>query len=187
MSVQLADIVMFLALDLDLLVHLRCAPGHSAYNPAERAMSPLNYALQNVSLMHSAGSETFEKMMKNMTTMKKLRQKAQTNPDVKDDYMKSLEPVHDMLKQRFQMVMWQGKHPILQSAATQDEIDSMNKLINIIDPDVEDITTVKKLSNYPTLQNFFASHCRCRQYVFQVCVLIFAICRSPVAKTVLTF
>lgn len=48
-SVQLAYILLFIALDLDLLVTARTAPSNSYYNRAERCISILNLALQNVS------------------------------------------------------------------------------------------------------------------------------------------
>ena len=49
-SVQLAWILLFAELDLDMLVAARTAPGHSYVNPAERCMSTLNIALQNCAL-----------------------------------------------------------------------------------------------------------------------------------------
>ena len=47
-SVQLCCLVEFIALDLDMIVCARTAPSQSYYNPAERIMSLLNLALQNV-------------------------------------------------------------------------------------------------------------------------------------------
>lgn len=46
-SVQLAWILAFMELDVDMIVAARTAPGHSYVNPAERCMSTLNLALQN--------------------------------------------------------------------------------------------------------------------------------------------
>lgn len=49
-SVKLSLIVLFKQLDLDVLIAARTAPGHSWANPAERIMSLLNLAYQNVAL-----------------------------------------------------------------------------------------------------------------------------------------
>ena len=50
-SVKLALIVLFRKLNLDMLIAGRTATGHSWLNPAERIMSILNIALQNVAMM----------------------------------------------------------------------------------------------------------------------------------------
>ena len=52
-SVQVANLCMFVALDLDMLVCVRTCPYQSWQNIAGRVMSTLNFALQNVSLARS--------------------------------------------------------------------------------------------------------------------------------------
>lgn len=49
-SVRCANIRLFREMNLDMLIHVRCAPGHSWTNPAERIMSILNIGLHNFSL-----------------------------------------------------------------------------------------------------------------------------------------
>ena len=49
-SVKVAALAEFIALDLDMIVCARTAPCGSYVNPAERCMSLLNLALQNVAL-----------------------------------------------------------------------------------------------------------------------------------------
>ena len=49
-SVKCALICVFKGMNLDMMILGRCAPGHSFVNPAERVMSILNLALQNVAL-----------------------------------------------------------------------------------------------------------------------------------------
>ena len=49
-SVKCANVCLYKELNLDMLIHARCAPGHSYTNPVERVMSILNLGLQNVSM-----------------------------------------------------------------------------------------------------------------------------------------
>ena len=60
-SVQLALISLFFALDLDLLIALRTAPHNSWANPVERIMSVVNIGLQGVGVMRQKVGEKFEK------------------------------------------------------------------------------------------------------------------------------
>ena len=53
-SVQVSSLTLFRALDLDMLICVRTCPYQSWTNIAERIMSTLNLALQNVSLLERA-------------------------------------------------------------------------------------------------------------------------------------
>ena len=53
-SVQVAAVTLFRALDLDMLVYVRTCPYQSWQNVAERIMSTLNLAFQNVSLARTS-------------------------------------------------------------------------------------------------------------------------------------
>ncbi len=64
--VKCASISIFKELNLDMYILARCASGHSWINPAERIMSLLNLALQNVSLEHQQSSEATEKALKKL-------------------------------------------------------------------------------------------------------------------------
>ena len=59
-SVQASLIALFRAMNLDLLVAARCAPGNSWVNPVERIMCLLNLALQNVGLERELCAEEIE-------------------------------------------------------------------------------------------------------------------------------
>ena len=52
LSVKVAMIALFKSLDLDMLIAIRTCPYQSWSNLAERVMSTLNLALQNVSLAY---------------------------------------------------------------------------------------------------------------------------------------
>lgn len=69
LSVQISLICLFVALDLDMLVAVRTAPQMSWINLAERIMSQLNLALQNVALAREEMPEQFEKRMKTLSSI----------------------------------------------------------------------------------------------------------------------
>ena len=76
LSVQLSWILLFYALDLDMLVTCRTAAGHSDVNPAERCTSTLNLALQNCALSREKSSEEVEKRFKPCSGMSAIHSSA---------------------------------------------------------------------------------------------------------------
>ena len=73
LSVQLSWILLLYALDLDMLVACRTAPGHSYVNPAERCMSTLNLGLQNCALSREVSTEDMEKRFRTCGSMDAVR------------------------------------------------------------------------------------------------------------------
>ena len=71
-SVQLSYIMLFIALDLDMLIAARTAPMQSYCNPAERVMATLNLALQNIALERKETSPEMEWKIKRCSTLKLL-------------------------------------------------------------------------------------------------------------------
>ena len=65
LSVQVALICLFMAIDLDFLVCVRTCPYQSWQNMAERVMSTLNLALQNMSLCRKEMSPESEQLLRN--------------------------------------------------------------------------------------------------------------------------
>lgn len=121
-SVQLAYILLFISLDLDLLVTARKAPSHSYYNPAERCMSILNLALQNVSLERCAMLDDQEFRVKSRSTMKARRDIALRQGDMKDALIQSVEPVITNVKARFGRLKYQEESVRIHDAAKDEEI-----------------------------------------------------------------
>jgi hypothetical protein len=66
-------VALFKKLDLDHLVVLRGAPNGSAYNKIERAMSPANSSLANVSVKRGVMADWAEALMKNANSMAEIR------------------------------------------------------------------------------------------------------------------
>ena len=77
-SVKCASVCIFRELDLDMLVLVRCAPGNSWVNPAERVMSILNLGLQNCTLERGPGEDSF----KSCSSMSQIRYLTGRKPEV---------------------------------------------------------------------------------------------------------
>ena len=73
-SIQVAALTVFCALDLGMLVCVRTCPYQLWQNVAERVMSTLNLALQNVSLARNAMPERFEQLVKNKNSQTAVRE-----------------------------------------------------------------------------------------------------------------
>ena len=94
LSVQLSWILLFYALDLDMLVMCRTAPGHSYDNPAERCMSTLNLAPQNCALSREKLSEEAEKRFKPCSGMSAIRS---LPPVLHKAWAKAVAPVQEVV------------------------------------------------------------------------------------------
>lgn len=81
-SMQVALLALFIRLNLDVLIAVCTCPYQSWSNTADRVMSLLNLALQNVSLERQAMSEECEKLVRNVKTVKELRSHIVTHPNL---------------------------------------------------------------------------------------------------------
>ncbi|KAK6189772.1 hypothetical protein SNE40_001768 [Patella caerulea] len=174
-SVQLASILLFLHLDLDLLITARTAPCHSYTNPAERCMSLLNLGLQNVALEREAMTENEEFKVKSLSSMNARRGIAEKQPAMKEALVSSVEPVLATLKQRFQRLKLHGEHLTVHDAAHEQDISQICEIVDLFRNDnsqqplmIEDVDTRKKAEKHPSLMEFVKNHCRSRQYSYQV-------------------
>lgn len=175
-SVQIACIALFIAFDLDLLVAVRTAPCQSYNNPAERCMSILNMTLQHCSLQREKMSDAIELRVKSLGSLKKIREKSEREPAVKNALKESLEPVLAKLKQRFSQLKLHGESVVVHDAATDDEIASLTDILDIFKEEnhAEDEKVFKALKNkkdiqkYDKLKDFYEHHVRERNYTFQV-------------------
>ncbi|KAK3097052.1 hypothetical protein FSP39_005923 [Pinctada imbricata] len=170
-SVQLSYIILFVALNLDLLVAARTAPCQSYNNPAERTMSLLNLGLQNVSFQRNRMEEDAEYRVKSLTTLKKLRTTADKQPALKTALIESLEPPIAQMKQRFAQLKLHEEPVQVHDAATKDQIEDFYNVASIfLDDDCskDDLVEKKEALKIPKLKDFIQKHCRERQYTFQV-------------------
>ena len=103
-SVKLANIIAFKQLDLDMLIHVRCAPGQSWVNPAERCMSVLNIALQNCSLSRDSCTKEVEHKLKSANSMAAIRAAAEKMDCIKTEWSLAVAGVKAKVADRFSRV-----------------------------------------------------------------------------------
>lgn len=89
-SVQVAAVALFCALDLDMVVFVRTCPYQSWQNVAERVMSTLNLALQNVSLACTQILDRFESLVRNKNILSDIREAIKAVPDLRDSLRDSM-------------------------------------------------------------------------------------------------
>lgn len=166
-SVQLALIALFIVNDLDLLVAARTCPGHSFANPAERVMATLNLGLQNAAFARVALPASSEAAIKSCTSMADIRKVAQKSADFKADWRQSIQPARDCIMERFNRLLYSGKQVRVLDEVPDDY--NMRQAISSIWPEIDfSKLTAKDLADKVDLQEFIKSHCRLRQYSFQV-------------------
>ena len=79
---KVSSLTLFRALNLDMLICVRTCPYQSWQNLAERIMSTLNLALQNVSLAHTSMTHQCEQLVKNCNSLSDIRKMIQNHPDL---------------------------------------------------------------------------------------------------------
>lgn len=167
-SVQLASILEFIALDLDMVIACRCAPHQSYNNPAERMMSLLNLGLQNVSLTRKEMEIGHEMKMKSMSTMSAVRKNK--NEVLISALKESINAPIQIVKDVFSRLKRTHGDVYAHDACSEDEITGILNIAQIVSEDLnaENVKKLKDLTKVPELKNFVERHCRKRQYSFQV-------------------
>lgn len=168
-SVKVANLCLFQALDLDMLVCVRTCPYQSWQNLAERVMSTLNFALQNVSLARSKMPASFEALVHSKNTLEDVRKSIAATPELGEALQDAMAPLLITLGQRFQSMKIKGEAVKLGVPATQDEMTELFSLSAFIDPSLErDKLTKEHLTKATALQSFLKKHCHSSHYVFQL-------------------
>ena len=167
-SVQIASILEFIALDLDMFVACRTAPHQSFNNPAERVMSLLNLGLQNVSLSRPEMDAGFELQMKSLSSMSAVRNSR--NESLKSALKDSVGTTIGHVKEILSRLQRSNGEVILHDACTEADINRLCEVIRVLSDSIEaeQVLELKKIDGHPDLVNFFKRHCRQRQYSFQV-------------------
>jgi chromosome segregation ATPase len=157
-------------LDLDILIAARTAPGHSWVNPAERIMSLLNLAYQNVALYRSEMSSHNEQVLKSCGSMSDIRKKAEKEADLKKSWLKAVEPMINLLDERTERIQLKQKSFKRGVPATDEEISDFELNVRrLVDPDITvGKYTKNDLKNNDGYKEFMNKHCRERNYIFQV-------------------
>ncbi|XP_014676567.1 PREDICTED: uncharacterized protein LOC106816458 [Priapulus caudatus] len=168
-SVKCANICVFKELDLDMLVHARCAPWHSWTNPAERIMSILNLGLQNCSLSREMGDEQAEASFRKCGSMSQLRAHAEKNPEIKMAWRMSVEPAQSIVRNRFARLSLKSQPIQVMDPVSDEEIDIVKRHLRELFPDMN-LSKLQKVhtSKVKSYTAWVEQHCRERHYTFQI-------------------
>ena len=88
-------------------------------------MSVLNLSLQSVSLMQEKMPKEFEELLSNCGTIASIRQKAISNPRIKPEITKSLQPVKELMSSTFSRLQLKEMAFRHFEAASQADIDEL--------------------------------------------------------------
>ncbi|KAK3092298.1 hypothetical protein FSP39_000976 [Pinctada imbricata] len=174
-SVKASLVQLFMQLDLDFLVAIRTAPNHSWVNPAERCMSILNLCLQHVALSREEMDPKFERIMKQKNSINGVRNAAELKPELKTAYLESMNPVLDLLVERFKRMKLKGNQFLAYRGVSYEEmeecIDLVRNSCHLPQESREKLVptaSAKVIKDIKELQDFIKIHGRSTQYSFQL-------------------
>lgn len=164
-SVRCSSICLFKEYNFDMVIHLRCAPGQSWINPAERIMSILNLGLQNVSLERNQGTEATEKELKKCNSMADIRSKE----ELKEQYSELIQPVKRIIENRFSRLKLKEEFFRVIDPISEENIDILKRHLRELFPTL-DLTKLQKsfTKKNSTYQEWIQNHCKMTNYAFQI-------------------
>ncbi|POG73099.1 hypothetical protein GLOIN_2v1828214, partial [Rhizophagus irregularis DAOM 181602=DAOM 197198] len=169
LRVQLSLIALFITPDLDLLIAVRTPPGHSWKNPVERIMSILNLGLQCIGLMRAEMDEEFEEIMKYCNSMDDIRNKAEEEPQLKEQLLNSLQPTLELMENLIKRLELKGEQFGTFKAAFDEEMTTLwNSLLSIDNLLTMEDNSKRSIQNKIKFLEFY-NHCyRSRHYFFEI-------------------
>ena len=136
-STKISLVSLFLQLDLNMLVVLRCCPTQSWVNPAERVMSLLNLALQNCALERTKVADTFEVKMKNIKSINHLQNSAGRMEGLKAVFTESVNLVIKLVNSRFEVMKLKDEPVRSKNAASDEKIELLKDSVYLIDNTID--------------------------------------------------
>ena len=169
-SVKISHISLLLHINTDMLLAMRTCPTQSWTNMAERVMSVLNLALQNVSTEREKIEDHFKEMIKWKNNMTKLCDPAAVEPSLKVAFQQCMLPVKTLLADRFESMKIKEHYIKSFPAATDEEIQTFFSIIHqMINPDIEiDNLNDSALSKSESYVQFLQKHTLSTTYTFQI-------------------
>ena len=167
LTVKLAAIYPYKSLNLDMILHLRTAPGHSYRNPPERVNCILNLELYGIGSMRQQVYEhpEFEKKLSNCNNISQMRNL------INEDPVKNTELVRDSCKQTmnlmrnvFHRLSLKKNHIITKDPIQDSDIDFDVGL----DECIKGGESGKELKDLPILKQFLDHCCQERTYFFSI-------------------
>ena len=131
-STKISLFSLFLQLDLNMLVALRCCPTQNWVNPAERVISLLNLALQNCALERTKMADTFEAKMKNIKNIYHLWNSADRMKGLKAAFTESMSPVITLVNSRFEATKLKDELVRSKNAASDEESEWLKDSVYLI-------------------------------------------------------
>lgn len=166
-SVRCANITLFKEFDLDMLIHVRCAPGQSWINPAERIMSILNIGLQNVSLeREELIDKTKEAAVRRCGSMAEIRE---LGSKVKEGWTVAVEPLQRIIKNRFCRLKLKDEAITVYDPVTDEQIDLMKRHLRELFPELK-LDKLQKVhtDKVQSYKGWIEKHCKISHYSFQI-------------------
>ena len=169
-SVQVALICLFKSLNLDMLVAVRTCPYQSWTNLAERVMSTLNLALQNVSLARSEMPAEFEAALKNKNTLQEIREAIARTDQLKEALQDSMSFPIVQLCRRFTALKLKDEPIRCGTPASDDELTDFFEHIRFFEPSLVcgQALTKPVVEKSKPLSDFIKAHCHASHYAFQI-------------------
>lgn len=152
-----------------MLIHVRCAPGHSWTNPAERIMSILNIGLQNVSLERKEAGRKIKMLLKGCNSMSNIREKCSSNATLREGWTESVEPLQSLVSSRFLRLKRKSEPIQVVDPCSLDDIDLVKRHLRELFPELY----LQKLQKSHTqkveaYKVWIENHCKASHYVFQI-------------------
>ena len=168
-AVKCANICLFKEFSLDMLITVRCAPGQSYINPAERVMSILNYGLQNVATERKKMDDETEALLKRCNSSNQIREKAREHPFLVEKWKSSVAPVQELLSERFRRLSLKDEPITTIDQVLDSEIESLQSHLTSLFPTL-DLEKLKKAECRKCKEyvDWKKEHCRETQYTFQI-------------------
>ena len=162
-AVRCAVICLCKEYDLDMVILAICAPGHSWRNPAERVMSILNLGLQNCSLERESSGDELEKKLRSHSSMQAVRDAAVKQPELKDAWVESIEPVQATLRNRFQRLKLKDTPFQTFDPVVAGDMDILQRHLRELFPQL-DLSKLQKVhtAKCKDYQTWMEIHCRQR-------------------------
>ena len=148
---------------------MRTCPTQSWPNLAERVMSILNIALQNVSLERDSMDDNNEKLISQNTSMAKLRSATEDNLNFKEAFQRSMENVISLVGSRFECMNLKEEAVNCHEACDDVKVGAFFDYLRVIDENIDkNKVTVAELIRLEKYSKFLEDHCCLTTYTFQI-------------------
>ena len=167
LSVKIALITLQRYLNLDQVVAVRTAPGHSFRNPAEKINCVLNLALYGIGCMrHTSSDLEFEEKLHRCSGLSDVRDLLNRNPEKNITLLhESCKPCVNLINDTFSRLTLKDKTFQVFDPASQHEIDRLFESVNL-DNALKPLDTMAELKNRPKLAQYLKHCCKERTYFF---------------------